>query len=565
MPAALAISPELSLPIDAVTETFGILAKKGAGKSNAAVVMAEEMWSAGVPWVAIDPKGDWWGVRASADGKSPGLALPVFGGEQGDVPLEPGAGALLADLVAEERLTSVFDVSEFSKADQRRFLLAFAERLLRRNREPLHLFLEEAHEYLPQRVMRDEAQLVGAWSKIVKQGRFRGLGATLVSQRSASLNKDVLTQVDTLVVMRTTAPQDRKAVMAWVEEHDFAHDLVASLPELADGEAWVWSPEFLKTTERIRFRRRHTFDSGATPKMGQHRRAPATLADVDLAAIKEQMAETIERAKGEDPKELRRRIAQLERELEAAAADRPEPVIERVEVPVLDRQLVEDLEELLQPATGALAEVQETLFRHRRWMEEQPAPAPPQSLGRRTGTQTPPAPQPPTGEVPRRAADRGTVEGLGPGATGLLETLARRHPMRLSRQQLATMAGRSIRSSSFTAQVAELKKLGLAEEVDGQLTATPAGLDHVGEAAARPQTSAELVEVWRQALPDGPRRMLDVLLDAYPSPMARDELAAAAGFSPTSSSVGAHLTTLRRNGLIDTDAGGARATDTLFA
>src|SRR3954447_14037659 len=103
----LNVSKELQFPIDAATETFGILAKKGAGKSNAAVVMAEEMWDAGIPWVAVDPKGDWYGLRSSADGKGPGLPIVVFGGRHGDVPLEPTAGHLLADLVLAQRLTCV--------------------------------------------------------------------------------------------------------------------------------------------------------------------------------------------------------------------------------------------------------------------------------------------------------------------------------------------------------------------------------------------------------------------------------------------------------------------------
>jgi hypothetical protein len=46
-----------------VTETLAILAKRGTGKSNAAVVFAELMFDGGFPWVAIDPKGDWWGTR----------------------------------------------------------------------------------------------------------------------------------------------------------------------------------------------------------------------------------------------------------------------------------------------------------------------------------------------------------------------------------------------------------------------------------------------------------------------------------------------------------------------
>src|SRR5438105_7183622 len=121
----LPVSPELSLPLEVVTETLGILARKRVGKSNAAVVLAEEMFDAGLPWVAIDPKGDWWGVRASGDGKGPGLPVVVFGGEHGDVPLDPGAGALIADLVVEQRLTCVLDISEIfveNKSAGRRFL-----------------------------------------------------------------------------------------------------------------------------------------------------------------------------------------------------------------------------------------------------------------------------------------------------------------------------------------------------------------------------------------------------------------------------------------------------------
>lgn len=39
----LHISPSLSLPIDAVTQKFGILGRTGSGKSYAATKLAEEM------------------------------------------------------------------------------------------------------------------------------------------------------------------------------------------------------------------------------------------------------------------------------------------------------------------------------------------------------------------------------------------------------------------------------------------------------------------------------------------------------------------------------------------
>lgn len=182
MAPGLKISPDLTLPIDAVTETFAILAKRRAGKSNAAVVMAEEMFDNNLPWVAVDPKGDWWGIRA-AGSSSPGLSVVVFGGRQGDVPLEPGSGRLVADLIAKQHLTCVLDVSVMSRTDQRRFLTDFADQLYQENTEPLHVFAEEADRYIPQMVRSADASMVGAWEQLVKLGGFRGIGVTLVTQR----------------------------------------------------------------------------------------------------------------------------------------------------------------------------------------------------------------------------------------------------------------------------------------------------------------------------------------------------------------------------------------------
>lgn len=69
----LYISDELSLPANAITQTFAILGIRGSGKTNTAVVMFEEMVKLGDQCVVLDPTDAWYGVRSSADGKSPGL------------------------------------------------------------------------------------------------------------------------------------------------------------------------------------------------------------------------------------------------------------------------------------------------------------------------------------------------------------------------------------------------------------------------------------------------------------------------------------------------------------
>lgn len=578
----LNIAPELSLPIDAVTETFGILAKKGAGKSNAAVVMAEEMHAAGVPWVAIDPKGDWWGLRASGDGQGPGLPIVVFGGRHGDVPLEPTAGALLADLVLQQGLTCVLDVSEFSKADVRRFLLAFADRLYRQaDQEPIHLFLEEAHEYLPQQVRGEDAHLVNAWQRIVKQGRFKGIGCTLVTQRSAALNKDVLTQVDTLIVLRTTSPQDRAAVKAWVDVHADAGDMLATLPSLESGEAWLWSPEFLGTLTRIRFRRRRTFDSGATPKVGQKRRTPATLADVDLAAIKEQMAETIEKAKDDDPKHLRKRIRDLEQQLAAARAEKPEPVVELVHVPVVTAEVLEQYSDvggqllaLLTDIERRLAEVSSTEppMEGKQGQPTTRSSAPrvatsvksPEAGG--AGSSTTRKPSPGHQRDTRPAMDPG--EAPTPARRKILTTLVTLESIGVTsppKIQVALFAGVSPKSSGYSNNLGALRSTGMIDYPAGGLVQiTDHGRAYADDVDA-PASDEQLHDQVRGLLPPARWRILEQLINFWPDALDKSALAESIDVSPKSSGYSNNLGALRSLGLIDYPGPGlVAATDLLF-
>jgi hypothetical protein len=77
----LHLADTLTLPADSAARSFAILGMRGAGKSNAAVVLAEALHSAGTPWLCIDPKGDWFGLRSSSNGTAPGLPVLILGGE----------------------------------------------------------------------------------------------------------------------------------------------------------------------------------------------------------------------------------------------------------------------------------------------------------------------------------------------------------------------------------------------------------------------------------------------------------------------------------------------------
>jgi uncharacterized protein len=115
-----------------------MLAKRGAGKTYTAAVIVEGLLTAGLQVVVADPVGVWWGLRSSADGQQEGLPIVIIGGEHGDVPLEMGAGQIIADVIVDEGLSVVLD-----KGEQTRFMTEFAERLYHQNRQPLHLVLDE--------------------------------------------------------------------------------------------------------------------------------------------------------------------------------------------------------------------------------------------------------------------------------------------------------------------------------------------------------------------------------------------------------------------------------------
>ena len=250
------------MPLNAATKTFALLAKRGAGKSYTGAVLAEEFYANNIPFIVFDPIDVWWGLRLNKDGKEAGLPVVVFGLEHADIQLDRDMGREIARAVVKENISCVISTFGMPKVGQRFLIAEFAEEILNINNTPRHIFIEEAHEFVPQRVMGALGKTFNAVSNLVVMGRNRGLGVTLINQRAATINKDVLTQIDTLLAFRNIAPQDRKALREWVEYHAAEGDFDAfmqSLPSLPTGEGWMWSPEFLQTFQKIKIRKRRTF------------------------------------------------------------------------------------------------------------------------------------------------------------------------------------------------------------------------------------------------------------------------------------------------------------------
>jgi len=322
------------LPLSALDERVAIVGTSGSGKTYAAKGLVERLMDRGGRVCIVDPLGVWWGLRAGADGSATSsYPVVVFGGRHADVELDEGMGAALGHLVGTHPLACVVDVSELgSSAARRAFMTAFAEALYEANTEPLHLVLDEADLWAPQRAQPGGQALLGRIEEIVRRGRVRGFVPWLITQRPAVLHKDVLSQADILVSMKLTASQDRDAVGGWIEgQADRAEGkrILAALPRLGQGEGYLWAPSD-GVLARVAFPRIHSFDSSRTPQRHERVAAPRTLAAVNLSAITAALAEmeafTANGVADSAPNgrghllDLERRLRQQDRELAAARA-----------------------------------------------------------------------------------------------------------------------------------------------------------------------------------------------------------------------------------------------------
>jgi hypothetical protein len=559
-PHQLRIAEGFTLGDDFVTKTAAIVAQRRKGKTYTACVIAEELVEAGLPWVALDPTGAWWGMRASADGKSAGLPVVVLGGSHGDAPLERSAGRAVADLVVEHPGWYVLDLSLFeSKAAEREFSADFAEALYRRKGAPgrdfpLHLFVDEADMFVPQDREQGDARMLGAFQSIVRRGGLRGLGTTLISQRPALVNKSVLVQLDMLIVLRLVAGNDQDYVKKNYFERagtkEQVVDLMASMARLALGEAWIWEPGE-DVFERRQIRERRTFNSSITPKPGEKRIEPQRLADVDLDAVKEVMATAIAKAKADDPRALRRRVKELEDQLANIKPDLMEPEVETVYVERLPAGSLEAMRVVVAHADKTL----EALHGLQDAMEKvATAPAPPGEIAPRAPR---PAAAPKAAPTPAlRPAPPASDVALGKGERAVLTAVAQHGPV--TREQLTVLLG-----YKKTSRNAYLQRLaGLVEQVTpGRFRITPEGEAALGDYERLP-TGAALRGWWLGKLGGGEQTILGLLIDAYPAGLDRESIGEDAGYQRSSRN--AYIQRLRARGLVVVAGATVTASPTLF-
>jgi len=102
----------------------------------------------------------------------------------------------IAQLIVNRIATAVFELRKLGKIP------------------PLMMVAEEAHNWCPQQGVAASSRIMRT---IAAEGRKFGLGLTIISQRAAKIDKNVLSQCNTQMILKVTNPNDIKAIVSSLE------------------------------------------------------------------------------------------------------------------------------------------------------------------------------------------------------------------------------------------------------------------------------------------------------------------------------------------------------------
>lgn len=329
--------------VDYAVGASAVLGIRDSGKTVTSKGIAEQLLDNGVPIVVFDAVGKWRWMKVAGEKNGKAYKVVVAGGREPDLPLTPHSVPEIVRAALKERIPLIIDLysKELSKADWRRIVQKAIHIIHYENESgAVHVFLEEAAEFVPQKVQ--DGETYAEVEKLVRMGGNASVGITLINQRSQEVNKAVLDNCSTALILGCQVG-DRaiQAVSSWVEKLDSgtAKKVTESLPRLKSGQAWVWTRKNLVEPSLEQMPMCRSFHPD--------RRTPAdVLVQVkrtDIAEFVSKMAESIpkviEEAKENDPAELKRKLSETERKLRLAEQKAPEVQrSEPIKVPVVTKE-----------------------------------------------------------------------------------------------------------------------------------------------------------------------------------------------------------------------------------
>lgn len=579
----------LPLPRKALDQNVIVLGKTRSGKSSALRKMAEIILAEGERFCLIDPKGDWWGLKLGANGKSAGFPVVIFGGKHADIPINQHSGAHIAELIASGNRPCIIDLSEFSLEQRAVFFAQFAAALFKALEGSLYLFIDECHNFTPKgRVFDVEQGKMLHWAnRLASEGLGKGLMLFSASQRPQKVHNDFLTSHETLIAKRVTTKWDRDAISDWMKgcaDPVIGKEVLDTLAEMTRSEAWAWSPEIKFGPKRITFPFFSTYDSFKPQSQGTVKRLKGW-ASVNLDDIKAKLSAVVEEVKANDPAALKVEIARLKKELAA----KPVPVAApKVDLRERDRAVAakatanayrdatakiyprafldgwnactEDIWDRVCKLSNRVSDE----YRAQRFTPPKKIAIPddlPKGPAVEVIEQDPKAARAQMAraidtaltqhiEAPARANPSPGNSALRKAHRAILGALAQ-FPGGAAKTKVALVCGYASTGGGFNNALIDLRRDGLVEGYE-ELKITPAGKDAAGDMWKPLPTGPELLNHWlhHKTFKKAHRAILTALVGALPASMTKQELALATDYEPGGGGFNNALSQLRTLELI---------------
>ena len=515
-----AVSADLPTLLDTRMLVTG---SSGSGKSWLLRLLAEQALPQ-IPVLILDPEGEYSTLRELHD--------LVLVGEGGDIRPSVSAAPTIARRLFELGVSAVVDLYALKLDERRDFVRGFLGALMAAPRSTWHpclVILDEAHRFCPERG-GGTSSATDAVITLLSQGRKRGLGTVLATQRLSKLHKDAAAEATNVVVGRTTLDVDvaRARDLLGLSKQD-----AQGLRRLQPGQWHSFGPAFSPDTVTLF---RSVKVATTHPEAGKRHLQQTPAPSRKLRRVLRELAEVAEREDVATPLTLDEANAEIERLQKKLSTAQPDPkAIEKAVRDAVRRERDAHARKLSQ-LHGIAGELM------RQTQAQDPA----------DGLPSPPASEPspnPTRSTPPRST---TKSGVGTGGVQRMLTVLAQHPEGCDRTQLALLAGLSPKSGTFSTYLGRLRTSGWAVSNGDRFVATPEGVEALGDYPPLP-TGRDLVAYWldwcgRQG---GRRRILEVLIDAGPRGMTRDAVATAAELSPASGTFSTYLGKLRSAKLIE--------------
>lgn len=535
-----------------------IQANSGGGKSGLMRVIAEQV-AAKIPTIIIDKEGEYHTLREKLD--------IVLVGERGEIAANVRSAGLLARKLVELGASAVCDLYELKLPQQREWVKNFVESLMSLPKNLWHptlVLIDECDVFAPEKGFGDSTA-TDAVIDLMARGRKHGLCGIPATQRLSKLHKNVAAEVNNVFIGRTWLDTDQSRAGKML---GLSSSGALILRDFKTREFQAFGPA-LESNGVIHFR---VADCETTiPKPGDRAALTPPKASHVVTEIAEKLKDLPQQAEAEIKTlaDSQAKVRELERELRTIKRTAPVQTIEKPVEKIVEKHVLKDAQlKRLESFAGSLLSTATKLSEVATEIKagllkigtngHKPSPAAHPITA---------APVPRAQRTPRES--NGEVSGITGGAFRILQVLASKPELKLTKPQLGTLAKMKHTGGSFGTYMSRLRSAGFIVDDGRFVRISDEGIEHIGaDRLPEPLTSEEVLQQWLNtpAISGGAAKMLEILfhLRREGSGLTRSGLAESVGMEASGGSFGTYLSRLRSNGLIQEQNGVIYASDTLF-